>query len=57
MKTLIFRHFNDIVSLTILALMTVALIAGQGEAAAKSVEIAQQEPVFNLQVVLEVNSQ
>ena len=33
MKALIMRYLNDIVSLTVMALMAVALIAGQADAA------------------------
>lgn len=57
MKALVFRHFNDIVSLTVLALMASALVAGQVEAAAGSAEIVQQDPIINMQVILEVRSQ
>jgi len=57
MKALVFRHFNDIVSLTVLALMASALVAGQVEAAAGSVEIVQPDPIINMQVILEVRSQ
>jgi hypothetical protein len=57
MKTLVFRHLNDIVSLTVLTLMAMALIAGQVEAAAQAVDVARQDSNLNLQVVIEVRSQ
>ena len=56
MKTVVFRHFNDIVSLTVLALMAMALVAGQVEAAAHAIDGASQDPIISLQVVLEVRS-
>ena len=57
MKALVFRHFNDIVSLIVLTLMAMALIAGQVEAAAGSAELVGQGPAAGTQVILEVRSQ
>ncbi len=54
MKAVIFRHLNDIVSLTVLALMVMALVAGQVEAAAHA---PQPDSIDSLQVVLEVRAQ
>ena len=54
MKAVLFRHLNDIVSLTVLALMVMALVAGQVEAAAHT---PQPESIHSFQVVLEVRAQ
>ena len=51
MKAAVFRHLNDIVSLTVLALMAAALIAGQAGSTAYAAE-SMSETEF--QVVLEV---
>ena len=53
MKAAVLRHFNDLVSLTVLALMAAALIAGQTDAAAYAAE-STSEP--DIQVVLEVRN-
>lgn len=57
MKIVVIRHLNDIVSLTVLALMTMALIAGQVEAAAHMTAAVPQDSTMSLQVVFEVRSQ
>ena len=54
MKAAAIRHLNDIVSLTVLTLMAVALVAGQVEAAAHA---ADSHSVEHFQVVLEVRTQ
>jgi len=54
MKAAVLRHLNDIVSLSVLALMAAALIAGQTDAAAHAVETASEPAI---QVVLEVRNQ
>ena len=41
MKSVVIRHLNDIVSLTVLALMAMALVAGQVDAAAHPIASAQ----------------
>jgi len=51
MKAAVLSHLNDIVSLTVLALMAAALIAGQVDSAAHAAE-SMSEAQF--QVVLEV---
>ena len=43
MKTVVFRYLNEIVSLTILALMSVALIAGQADATAHAMTVELQQ--------------
>ena len=53
MKAAAQRHLNDLVSLTVLALMAAALIAGQMDAAAYPAE-SMSEP--SIQVVLEVRN-
>jgi len=57
MKAVFIRHLNDIISLTVLALMALALIAGQVEAAAHISAAAPQDSAISLQVVFEVRSQ
>ena len=54
MKAAVLSHLNDIVSLTVLALMAAALIAGQTNAAAFEAQHASEPGV---QVVLEVRTQ
>lgn len=51
MKAAVLSHLNDIVSLTILALMAAALIAGQVDSAAYA---AESMSGAEFQVVLEV---
>jgi len=50
MKAAVIRHLNDIVSITVLALMAVALVAGQVEAASHAVDAHSVE---SFQVVLD----
>ena len=54
MKAVLIRHLNDIVGLTILALMAMALVAGQVEAAAHT---AQPDSIDSFQVILEVRAE
>ena len=54
MKAVLFRHLNDIVSLTVLALMAMALVAGQVEAAAHT---PPSDSMHEFEVVLEVRAQ
>lgn len=54
MKAVLFRHLNDIVSLTLLALMAMALVAGQVEAAA---HMPPANSVHSFEVVLEIRAQ
>ena len=54
MKAAVLSHLNDIVSLTVLALMAAALIAGQTDAADFEAKLAS-EP--GIQVVFEVRTQ
>ena len=51
MKAAVLSHLNDIVSLTVLALMAAALIAGQVDSAAYAAESMSSA---EFQVVLEV---
>ena len=51
MKAAVLSHLNDIVSITVLALMAAALIAGQPDSATYAAE-SVSEPT--IQVVLEV---
>ncbi|MGI9271147.1 MAG: hypothetical protein ACR2QT_05185 [Woeseiaceae bacterium] len=43
MKAIIFRYLNEIVSLTILGLMSVALVAGQADATAHGAAIEPEQ--------------
>jgi hypothetical protein len=54
MKAAVIRYLNDIVSLTVLTLMAMALVAGQVEAAAHAVD---SHSVERFQVVLEIRTQ
>lgn len=54
MKAVLIRHLNDIVGLTVLALMAMALVAGQVEAAA---HMAQADSIDSFKVVLEVTAE
>ena len=50
MKAVVVRHLNDIVSLTVLALMAVALIAGQAEATAYGADEIVEHTVFRVEI-------
>ncbi len=50
MKAVIVRHLNDIVSLTVLALMAVALIAGQVEATVYGAEEIVEHTIFRVEI-------
>ena len=54
MKSAVKRYFNDIISIVMLTLMTLALIAGQAVATSHEVDKESVEP---LRVVIEVRSQ
>ena len=58
MKTLIVRYLNEIVGLTVMALMTMALVAGQAEATAhdavrSDTEFTVEATIINLDEVME----
>lgn len=54
MKAAVKHYFNDIISITMLALMALALLAGQSVATGHEAERGSVEP---LRVVMEVRSQ
>jgi hypothetical protein len=54
MKAAVKHYFNDIISLSVLTLMALALVAGQSVATGHEAEKGSVEP---LRVVIEVRSQ
>ena len=50
MKAVVVHHLNDIVSLTVLALMAVALIAGQAEATVYGADEIVEHTVFRAEI-------
>ena len=55
MKAAVIRYLNEIVSLTVLALMAVALIAGQAEATAHGVADNIEPTVLRAECAIEVD--
>jgi len=52
MKALFIRYLNEIVGLTIMALMTVALIAGQAQARIGETSIEQAREVIEIRLTI-----
>lgn len=55
MKAVIVRHLNDIISLTVLALMAVALIAGQAEATVFGADEVVEHMIFRADIDVRLN--
>ena len=55
MKAVVVHHLNDIVSLTVLALMAVALIAGQAEATVYGADEIVEQTIFRAEIDVRLN--
>jgi len=55
MKAVIVRHLNDIISLTVLTLMAVALIAGQAEATVFGADEVVEHSIFRADIDVRLN--
>ena len=55
MRATLAIYFNDIVSLTVMALMVIALIAGQTDAAAEAAAEAAEAAAANAEPVMVIN--
>ena len=55
MKAVVVRHLNDIISLTVLALMAVALIAGQAEGTVYGADEIVEQTIFRAEIDVRLN--
>ena len=52
MKALFVRYLNEIVGLTIMALMTIALIAGQADAEVRKAAAEQEREILEIRLTI-----
>ena len=52
MKALFVRYLNEIVGLTIMALMTIALIAGQADAEVRKAAAEQEREILEIRLTV-----
>jgi len=52
MKSLWTRYFNEVVGLTLMALMVIALIAGQAQATASKVAKQEVRPIVEIRLTI-----